>query len=496
MKMITTETSKSATIRARLSHPVIDADGHMLEFEPAFLDYLKQVGGPRALEQYSALCERNSKKGNNWYEMSWQERRDTTSVRPSWWALPAKNTLDRATATLPKLLYERLDEMGIDFTVLYPTHGLFLPHSFSSDFTDDLADEELRRACCRAHNTFIADIYREYADRITPVAVIPMHTPEEAVEELEHVVNKLGLKAILIAGYVVRPTRSNSANNATWLDTYGLDSEYDYDPFWAKCVELKVAPTAHSPSMGWENRRSISNFAYNHIGHFAAAQEALCKSLFMGGVTRRFPTLKFAFLEGGVGWACSLYADMIGHWKKRNPKGMQNYNPGNLDRKLLVDLYSQYGGKMVEGKLKQAGRWGLGMDWQDHPANAAMLDEWAACGIGRAEEIRDLFEPNFYFGCEADDPINAWAFNSKVNPFGARLKTVLGSDIGHWDVTDMSEVLEEAYELVEEGLITEKDFRDFVFTNPVSLHAGTNPNFFRGTVVENDVDRLLAEGAA
>jgi len=29
--------SPSATIRARLKHPVIDSDGHMIEFEPGFL---------------------------------------------------------------------------------------------------------------------------------------------------------------------------------------------------------------------------------------------------------------------------------------------------------------------------------------------------------------------------------------------------------------------------------------------------------------------------
>lgn len=348
---MTERTSESAAIRARLKHPVIDADGHMLEFEPAFLDYLKEVGGPGILDRYSAFCKRNAENGMMWHEMSWKQRRDTTSLRPSWWALPTKNTLDRATATLPKLLYERLDEMGIDFTVLYPTQGLFMLH---------LEDDELRRACCRAHNIFIADIYREYADRITPVAVIPMHTPEEAVEELNHVVNELRLKSILIASYVVRPTRQEGAKNATWLDTYGLDSEHDYDPFWAKCVELKVAPTAHSSGRGWESRRSVSNFCYNHIGHFAAAQEALCKSLFMGGVTRRFPALKFAFLEGGVGWACNLYADLIGHWKKRNSEGMQNYNPANLDRKLLVDLYSRYGGKLVAGRLEPGRALGLG----------------------------------------------------------------------------------------------------------------------------------------
>ena len=39
--------------------------------------------------------------------------------------------------------------------------------------------------------------------------------------------------------------------HAFWLDTFCLDSEYDYDPVWAKCVELKVPPTFHSPGMGW-----------------------------------------------------------------------------------------------------------------------------------------------------------------------------------------------------------------------------------------------------
>ena len=88
-----------------------------------------------------------------------------------------------------------------------------------------------------------------------------------------------------------------------------------------------------------------------------------------------------------------------------------------------------------------------------------------------AEDIRDLFTRNFYFGCEADDPINAWAFNSRVNPYKARIKTLLGSDIGHFDVVNMNEVLEEAYELVEDGLITEEDFREFVFLNPLRFWA-------------------------
>jgi len=104
-----------------------------------------------------------------------------------------------------------------------------------------------------------------------------------------------------------------------------------------------------------------------------------------------------------------------------------------------------------------------------------------------------LFVPNFYFGCEADDPITSWAFKSQVNPFGGRLNALFGSDIGHFDVPDMTEVLVEAYEGVADGLITEEDFRDFVFGNPVRFWTGLNPNFFKGTAVESQVQQFLAD---
>lgn len=229
---------------------------------------------------------------------------------------------------------------------------------------------------------------------------------------------------------------------------------------------------------------------YNHTGHFSAAGDAVCKALFMGGVTRRFPTLKFGFLEGGVGWAADLYAGMIARWEKRNGKAMENYNPANLNKEVWVDLHRRYGDAIVQDKLDELHK-SLGF-LAGTKEDLASLDDWARCGIEKAEDIKELFVPNFYFGCEADDPLNATAFNSKMNPFGARLGAVFSSDIGHWDVPDMTEVLEEAYELVEKEIITETDFRDFVFTNPVKMW-GMNPDFFKGTVVEQDAAKLLAQ---
>jgi predicted TIM-barrel fold metal-dependent hydrolase len=482
--------SKSAAIRARLNHPVIDSDGHTVEFEPAFLDYLRQTGGAKAVDRYKSDWD-----NYGWYRLTPEQRRDQRATRASWWTFAGKNTLDRATVSLPRLLHERLDETGIDFSVIYPTAGLLSVH---------VDDPEMRHAACRALNLYHADIFREFADRTAPVAVIPMHTPAEAIEELEFAVGVLKFKAVMMPSYVKRPIEAiarklpEAGRKAIWLDTYCIDSEHDYDPVWAKCMELGVAPTFHSPGRGWGSRNSISNYAYNHIGHFASANEAICKAVFMGGVTRRFPKLKFAFLEGGMGWACSLYSDTHGHWEKRNPRAVENYDPSKLDRAMLRELGQRYGGKLVEGgKLDEALAsesflgWG-GINREDR----TRIDDWAAARIERPEDIRDLFVPNFYFGCEADDSLNALAFMPKIHRLGVRFNAVLGSDIGHWDVPDIREVTEEAWELVERGVIREDDFKRFVFTNAASLWTGMNPAFFKGTVVEKQVDALVASPAS
>ena len=69
---------------------------------------------------------------------------------------------------------------------------------------------------------------------------------------------------------------------------------------------------------------------------------------------------------------------------------------------------------------------------------------------------------------------------------------MLSSDIGHWDVPDMREVVAEAYELVEDGLISEDDFRDFAFTNAASLYTGMNPKFFEGTACEAEAKKVVS----
>ena len=213
------------------------------------------------------------------------------------------------------------------------------------------------------------------------------------------------------------------------------------------------------------------------LGHAAA------KGIFLGGVTRRFPELRFAFLEGGVGWASQLFGDLIEHWERRNAKALENMKPEKLDRKLLMELVEKYGYAEHAAALRERDGW---PDPELHmTGNIDNLDDFAACKITRKEDWVDLYATPYYFGCEADDRMNAVAFG-KGNPFGAQLNAIYSSDIGHFDVIDMRDPLPEAYELVEDGHITEANFRDFVFANAVRLWGTQNPRFFEGTVVEKE----------
>jgi predicted TIM-barrel fold metal-dependent hydrolase len=450
-----------ADIRSRLDHPIIDTDGHQMEFLPLVREFLGD-NDPKLLDRF-----------DDYAQMSPQNR--LRGTRGAFWPSPAENTLDRMSATLPGLLYERMEELGFDYALLYPTGGLICTL---------LDDPELRPALARAFNQYNAEAFAGYRDRLEPVAVIPTFTPEEAIDELEFVVRDLGLKAVVM-GAVVPRDPTDDGPNRPWIDTLGHGSRYDYDPLWAKCVELGVTPTFHGVGYGWGTRASTRNYVYNHLGSFAAAQEAACRSIFMGGVAKRFPELRFAFLEGGVSWACQLYFDILGHYDKRNKNTIMHLDPARIDLDEAARLWDEFGsgrlGSMREQFVDSVRR------QVANPEDPAMLDEWAEAQISGPDDVGDVFSTQFFFGCEADDPLNSLAFDRRILPESMRLNAVFASDIGHWDVPEMNGVLTEAWELVEDGRLSADDFRDFSCVNAVRMLTAANADFFAGTAVADTV---------
>jgi predicted TIM-barrel fold metal-dependent hydrolase len=461
-----------SVIRAKLDHPVIDADAHVVECDFAHLDFVRSIASEDVAKRVKA-----------------ERANHGPTVKGFWWGLPSgPHTADRALAQLPRYFRSRMDELGIDFAHCYTTRGL--SHVY-------ITDEAARRASCRALNMLYAEMFAEVGDRVRPVAVIPTYTPAEAIAELEYAVETLGFKAIMIGTELRGPGRANTGGDPYLSPTQStrsivMDSPYDYDPFWRRCIELKVAPVCHTASRGIGYRASPNNYVFNHLGDFASGAEFFCRSLIFSGVTKRFPQLSFGFLEGGVAWAQTLLNDIVEHWEKRNAEAMEeNLNPDRLDIDLLAKLFHEFGGKRLTAERIRANPHGAGMI--ERPQ---VFDEFADCAMKEIGDLRQLFVDPFYFGCEADDRMISVAFNRRLNPLGQPLKAMFGSDIGHWDVLDATSILTEAWTLVEAKLLTLDNFRDLTFVNPAKLHLTMNPDYFAGTVVADAVKKLLPQTVA
>ena len=118
----------------------------------------------------------------------------------------------------------------------------------------------------------------------------------------------------------------------------------------------------------------------------------------------------------------------------------------------MRQLVDKYGYADIAAELDRRDGWP--MKEEDSLTGGVPMDDYVACNITRKEDWVDLYAKPYYFGCEADDRMNAVAFGRGM-PFGARINAIFSSDIGHFDVPDMLQPVPEAYELVEDGLITD-----------------------------------------
>ena len=84
-----------------------------------------------------------------------------------------------------------------------------------------------------------------------------------------------------------------------------------------------------------------------------------------------------------------------------------------------MSLVEKYGYDDIAAALRERG--GLPDPEQAYlTGGLENVDDFAACKITRREDWVDLYAKPYYFGCEADDRMNATAFG-RSNPFGSKL---------------------------------------------------------------------------
>ena len=174
----------------------------------------------------------------------------------------------------------------------------------------------------------------------------------------------------------------------------------------------------------------------------------------MAGVPKRHPELRLSFLEGGVTWAAQLYADLLGHYDKRNKDAVQRFDPARFDVEQAGELFAEF----ADGPLRDYGhRVEEGAKPLGDPRRRALRHRrLRRVGDHRSRGHRGHLHAPARLRMRSRRPDERSGVQQHMLPHGARLNAMFASDIGHWDVPDLRGVLPEAWELVEDGHLTSR----------------------------------------
>ncbi|MGH7932565.1 MAG: amidohydrolase family protein [Candidatus Binataceae bacterium] len=284
---------------------VIDADGHITEPRSVWLEYAEEAWRDRVLQVVRDYDGIDKLKVDG--EIRTHEGRTfAAGCVPGGLSDPEKaRTLSWDDLSPgghdPYARAKILDEEGIEVAFFYPTVWLLY---------GDIADPGAAAAACRAYNNWMADFCKPFPNRFFGVAPMPLQDVDEAVKELRRVVKRLNYRAVF-----VRPEPYNGRRLC----------DPAYDRFWREAQELDVPVAIHSsfgtkmPNLG---RARYSDPFFLHMVCHPFEQQTACLDIVCGGVLEKFPRLKIAFLESGVGW--------IGYWLDRMDEhfeSMRHYVP-------------------------------------------------------------------------------------------------------------------------------------------------------------------------
>jgi predicted TIM-barrel fold metal-dependent hydrolase len=184
-----------------------------------------------------------------------------------------------------------MDTEGIDVSVLFPT---------SSFAVNGLMERDYAVAYARAYNDFIADVCTR-SPRLKGVALVPLQDSEAAVAEANRAVTQLGLVAIAVA-------------------SQGMKEHLGSQTFWPLYEELQRLNTplcVHNRREGPAGEIRFDSFIHMHTIGRPVETFIQFTGLIYGGVAERFPNLRIAFLECGVGWVPYWMERMDEEWEKR-----------------------------------------------------------------------------------------------------------------------------------------------------------------------------------
>jgi len=263
--------------------PIIDADGHVVEPDSAWADYLD----PKFLE----FVPRPVRDGDGFFFRSKDVEGFRMQARPESLAAPRKSgersggMARREGAVDPASRLEDMDLEGLAQAVLYPTYGLMV---------QGVSDRAAAPALCRAVNDWLAAYCQHEPGRLLGVGVLPQTDPQEALREARRCIEELGM-----IGVWRRPERIP-----------GTPALHDpgYEPLWSYLEETGRSFALHPGLNGIVpceelRHRYDDDYGAMHAVHFPMEQIMGLTDMICFGILDRHPRLRVAFLETGATWA-------------------------------------------------------------------------------------------------------------------------------------------------------------------------------------------------
>jgi predicted TIM-barrel fold metal-dependent hydrolase len=178
-------------------------------------------------------------------------------------------------------------------SVLFPTLGLSMPF---------LHDPEWAVATCRAYNTMLHEEITGQSPRLKGVALLPLQDVTAAVAELRRTVTRYGFVGAMLAA-----------------DGHYLLGHARFDPLYEAAQELGVPVCVHAAGsdMSHAGTEPFPKFIQAHTVSHAFGQMRQITSMIFEGVPARFPRLRIAYLEAGVGWVPYFVQRMDEEFEKR-----------------------------------------------------------------------------------------------------------------------------------------------------------------------------------
>ncbi len=201
--------------------------------------------------------------------------------------VPRENSEDRLRGNAGADPVERIKDHlrdGIDAEIIFPNKGLMM---FAT------RDAAFGMAQCKVWNDFAWEMYGKYNDFMSPAAAIMTSDVALAIEEIRRVA-KMGFR------FLTLPCKPMFGGHDSRDTNYNLDV---FDPMWEVIEEIDLPITFHV-STGRDPRaaRKEGGAIINYVAHSLSPTIEPVASLCGSGVIERFPKVKFAAIESGIGW--------------------------------------------------------------------------------------------------------------------------------------------------------------------------------------------------